>query len=154
LNLPRNVAVTGPAKAENRQISLYFSLISGNDARDWFAQHCDLSQPPSPLLPVSGHFENVRLFRELARRYAVSAADDLAFLSCNLMRAIIYEAAHIPLVRSVKWSWLKAWAMNIARRRGLKKAIVPLARRLAVIMHRIWVDGTEFRWIREEAAAA
>jgi hypothetical protein len=36
----------------------------------------------------------------------------------------------------------------------MKKAIVALARRLAVIMHRIWVDGTEFRWIREETAAA
>ena len=53
-----------------------------------------------------------------------------------------------------KWSWLKAWAMQIARRRGMKKAIVALARRLAVIMHRIWVDGTEFRWTREQAAAA
>ena len=48
----------------------------------------------------------------------------------------------------------KAWAMQIARRRGMKKAIVALARRLAVIMHRIWVDGTEFRWTREQAAAA
>ena len=56
------------------------------------------------------------------------------------------------LVRSVKWSWLKAWAMKIARHRGMKKAIVALARRLAVIMHRIWVDGTEFRWTREQAA--
>ena len=55
---------------------------------------------------------------------------------------------------SKKWSWLKAWAMQIARRRGMKKAIVALARRLAVIMHRIWVDGTEFRWTREQAAAA
>ena len=52
-----------------------------------------------------------------------------------------------------KWSWLKAWAMQIARRRGMKKAIVALARRLAVIMHRIWVDGTGFRWTREAAAA-
>ena len=48
----------------------------------------------------------------------------------------------------------RAWAMQIARRRGLKKAIMALARRLAVIMHRIWVDGTEFRWTREQAAAA
>ena len=48
--------------------------------------------------------------------------------------------------RVKKWSSLKAWAMNIAKRRGLKKAIVALARRLAVIMHRIWVDGSVFRW--------
>ena len=45
-------------------------------------------------------------------------------------------------------------AQKIARRRGMKKAIVALARRLAVIMHRIWVDGTEFRWTREQAVAA
>ena len=44
-------------------------------------------------------------------------------------------------------------AMQIARRRGMKKAIVALAQRLAVIMHRISVDGTEIRWIREVAAA-
>ena len=69
------------------------------------------------------------------------------------MRAMLYEAAQILLVRSTKWSWLKAWAMKIARRRGLKKAIVALARRLAVIMHRIWIDGTELRWTREVAAA-
>jgi transposase len=71
----------------------------------------------------------------------------------EMMRATLYEAAQVLLVRSTKWSWLKAWAMKIARRRGLKKAIVALARRLAVIMHRIWVDGTEFRWTREVAAA-
>ena len=68
-----------------------------------------------------------------------------------MMRVMLYEAAQ-SMLRSKKWSWLKAWAMQIARRRGMKKAIVALARRLAVIMHRIWVDGTEFRWTREQAA--
>jgi len=71
----------------------------------------------------------------------------------EMMRVMLYEAAQIMLVRSARWSWLKAWAMNIARHRGMKKAIVALARRLAVIMHRIWIDGTEFRWTREVAAA-
>jgi hypothetical protein len=58
------------------------------------------------------------------------------------------------MMHSKKWSWLKSWAMQIARPRGMKKAIVALARRLAVIMHRIWVDGTEFCWTREQATAA
>src|SRR6187455_1770688 len=71
----------------------------------------------------------------------------------EMMRTMLYEAAQ-AMMRSKKWSWLKAWAMQIARRRGMKKAIVALARRLAVIMHRIWVDGTEFRWTTEQAAAA
>jgi len=70
----------------------------------------------------------------------------------EMMRGVLYEAAQ-AMMRSKKWSWLKAWAMQIARRRGMKKAIVALARRLAVIMNRIWVDGTEFRWTREVAAA-
>ena len=84
---------------------------------------------------------------EINRTGAISKCGD------EMMRVMLYEAAHIMLVRSTKWSWLKAWAMKIARHRGLKKAIVALARRLAVIMHRIWVDGTEFRWTQETAAA-
>ena len=55
----------------------------------------------------------------------------------GMMRALLYEAAQVMLSRVKKWSWLKAWAMNIAKRRGRQKAIVALARRLAVIMHRM-----------------
>jgi transposase len=84
---------------------------------------------------------------EINRTGAISKCGD------EMMRVMLYEAAQIVLVRLANWSWLKAWAMKIARHRGLKKAIVALARRLAVIMHRIWVDGTGFRWTREVAAA-
>jgi transposase len=76
---------------------------------------------------------------EIDRSGAISRCGD------ELMRSMLF--------RSTRWSWLKAWAMQIARYRGMKKAIVALARRLAVIMHRIWVDGTEFRWTREAVAA-
>lgn len=68
------------------------------------------------------------------------------------MRALLYEAAQVMLTRVQKWSWLKAWAINVARRRGHQKAIVALARRLAVIMLRMWSDRTEFRWTREAVA--
>jgi transposase len=71
----------------------------------------------------------------------------------EMMRVMLYEAAQVMLTRTSKWSWLKAWAMKIARHRGMKKAIAALARRLAVIMHRIWVDRTEFRWTQEVAAS-
>src|SRR3974390_1393559 len=84
---------------------------------------------------------------EIDRTGAISKCGD------EMMRVMLYEAAQ-SMLYSRKWSWLKAWAMQIARRRGIKKAIVALARRLAVVMHRIWVDGTEFRWTRQEAAAA
>src|SRR6516162_4665014 len=57
-----------------------------------------------------------------------------------MMRTALYEAAQVLLTRTQKWSWLKAWGMQLARRRGSKKAIVALARRLAVILHRMWID--------------
>src|ERR1700685_196104 len=84
---------------------------------------------------------------ESERTGAISRCGD------EMMRVMLYEAAQVMLTRTNKWSWLKAWAMKIARHRGMKKAVVALARRLAVIMHRIWVDGTEFRWTRDVATA-
>lgn len=71
----------------------------------------------------------------------------------GMMRGLLYEAAQAMLTRVKTWSWLKAWAMGLAERGGLKKAVVALARRLAVIMHRMWVDGSDFRWSREGATA-
>lgn len=72
----------------------------------------------------------------------------------GMMRVLLYEAAQVMLSRVKKWSWLKAWAMNVAKRRGRQKAIVALARRLAVIMHRMWSDGAEFRWTKENISGA
>jgi transposase len=60
------------------------------------------------------------------------------------VRTALYEAAHVMLVRAVKGSGLKSWAMKLARRAGMKKAKVALARKLAVILHRMWIDGTRF----------
>ena len=88
----------------------------------------------TPILNQSG--ESKRLGR-------VSLCGD------GMTRTLLYEAAQVMLTRTTKWSWLKAWAMKVAARRGIQKAIVALARRLAVILHRIWVSGTDFRWTRE-----
>ena len=60
------------------------------------------------------------------------------------VRAALYEAAHVILTRAVKGSTLKSWAAKLAKRVGLKKAAVALARKLAVIMHRLLFDGTRF----------
>ena len=57
------------------------------------------------------------------------------------------------MTRVPKWSALKAWGMRLAKRNGLKKAKVAVARKLAVILHRMWVDGTEFSWSAKEAVA-
>jgi transposase len=61
------------------------------------------------------------------------------------VRAALYEAAHVILTRPVKGcAWLKSWGMKLARRAGMAKAKVALARKLAVILHRMLVDGTRF----------
>jgi transposase len=60
------------------------------------------------------------------------------------VRTALYEAAHIILTRPVKAGALKSWAMRLAARAGMKKAKVALARKLAVILHRMLVDDTPF----------
>jgi len=70
----------------------------------------------------------------------------------SMLRAMLYEAAQSMLTHSKKWSWLKAWGMRVAQRRGMRRATVAVARRLAVILHRMWVDGTDFRWSNGSAA--
>ena len=70
-----------------------------------------------------------------------------------LARHMLYEAANSLLVRTKAWSAPKAWAARLARRIGPKKARVALARKLAVILHRIWLDGGTFQWRRAETTA-
>jgi transposase len=60
------------------------------------------------------------------------------------VRAALYEAAHVILTRAVKGSDLKSWAMRLAKRAGMRKAKVALARKLAVVLHKMWVEGTKF----------
>jgi transposase len=72
----------------------------------------------------------------------------------ELARTALYEAAHTLLVRSRKWSSLRAWGMRIAKRRGLARARVAVARKLAVILHRMWREGTEFRFGKEPGVPA
>jgi transposase len=69
------------------------------------------------------------------------------------VRTALFEAANVMLSRAVRASALKAWALRVAARQGAKKAKVALARKLAVVLHRIWADGTSFRWKAEGAAA-
>lgn len=62
-----------------------------------------------------------------------------------LMRHALYEAATSMLVHATKPSALRNWALVVAKRRGLQKARVALARRLAVVLHRMWRDGSVFQ---------
>ena len=64
----------------------------------------------------------------------------------NMTRAYLFEAANVILTRVTKPTPLRAWGLRLKERSGMKKAQVAVARKLAVMMHAIWSDGTEFEW--------
>jgi transposase len=67
------------------------------------------------------------------------------------VRCALYTAANAMLTRSSRWSSLKAWGMKLAKTRGHRRAVIAVARKLAVILHRVWIDDTQFRWGTEGA---
>jgi len=68
------------------------------------------------------------------------------------VRASLYSAANSLLIHTKDMSPLKAWGLRLVRRKGRKRATVAVARKLAVILHRMWVDGTPYRWEDVEVA--
>jgi transposase len=68
------------------------------------------------------------------------------------IRSALYAAANIIMTRSTKPSALKAWGSRLSRSKGRKRALVAVARKLAVILHTMWIDGTEFRMQAHETA--
>jgi transposase len=62
------------------------------------------------------------------------------------VRARLYTAAHAMMTRGAKWSSLKTWGLRLAKTRGHRRAVVAVARKLAVTLHRMWIDETRFRW--------
>ncbi len=70
----------------------------------------------------------------------------------RLLRTYLFEAASVLVHRTKKWSTLKAWGVRLIKRIGMKKAKVAIARKIAIILHCIWVDGTSFEWGQPKAA--
>ena len=90
------------------------------------------------------------------RRYSSGQTDYDGHISrCGdqMVRTALYQAAHV-LLHHGRWSSLRAWAMRIAKRSSAKAAKVALARKLSVILHRMWIDGTDFRWSTEKPSTA
>jgi transposase len=83
------------------------------------------------------------------RKYASGQVDyDGRITKCGdaVARSHLFEAAKVLLSRVTRWSALKVWGLAIARRSSAKNACVAVARKLAVIMHRMWLDGSDFQW--------
>jgi transposase len=97
------------------------------------------------------------LFGLTPRKYQSGETDvtgGITRVGDEMVRTALYEAANALLSRDTRFSALKLWGLEVAKRRGLKRAKVAVARKLAVILHRMWIDGTTFRWSRAEGAHA
>jgi transposase len=90
------------------------------------------------------------------RRYQSGETDNPGRISKAgdpAVRQALYGAAHALMTRSDAWSVLKAWGLRLAKTRGHRRAVIAVARKLAVILHRMWLDGTDFRASRMGAVA-
>lgn len=91
------------------------------------------------------------------RKYASGETDrngKITRCGDRMVRSLLCEAATVLLCRVRSWNWLKTWGMQVARRRGMRRAQIAVARRLAVILHRLWIDGTEFQASRNGLGGA
>ena len=70
----------------------------------------------------------------------------------RMLRSYLFEAASVLIHRTKKWSALKAWGVRLIKRIGMKKAKVAIARKIAIVLHCIWVDGTVFEWGQAKVA--
>lgn len=89
------------------------------------------------------------------RRYASGEVDWSGRISkCGdgMLRSYLFEAAGVLLTRVPQWCRLKAWGHRLWKRIGFKKAKIAVARKLAVVLHRMWHDKTDFLWTSKEAA--
>ena len=90
------------------------------------------------------------------KRYQSGEADrDGGISKCgdHMARHLLYEAANVLLTSVSAWSSLKAWGMKLARKVGPKRARAAVARKLAVILHRLWIEGMDFRHGKPPVAA-
>jgi transposase len=101
----------------------------------------------SQVPPVLGLTPRIDESGERSRHGAITKAGD------GLLRSLLFEAANALLTRTSRWCALKRWGLEVAKRRGMNRARVAVARKLAIILHRMWCDGTEFRWGAEPAPA-
>lgn len=69
------------------------------------------------------------------------------------VRTALYAAANAMMMRAVTSSGIKSWGLRLMRRKARRRTLVAVARKLAVVMHRMWTDGTEFRRDQSEGVA-
>jgi transposase len=107
-----------------------------------------------------GRFRSSRMvaahFGLTPRRYQSGETDNPGRISKAgdpAVRQALYTAAHALMTRSDAFSTLKAWGLRLAKTRGHRRAVIAVARKLAVILHRMWMQATDFEPSRTTAMA-
>lgn len=136
--------------ASRDAVSRRLMTVPGVGAITALAYRCAVDLPGrfSKSSSVAAHFGLT------PRKYASGETDRTGHISrCGdgAVRSLLFEAAMVLLTRTKRWSSIKRWGVEVAKRRGLKRACIAVARKLAIMLHRIWVTGTVFQWGGQEA---
>lgn len=141
----RKLDVAVARRARNDPICTLFMAIPGVGPLTSLAFKATIDDPSrfakSKSVPAHlGLKPKVYQSGEIDRSGRISKSGD------RLLRYLLAEAATSMLLRSSKWCGLKAWGVKLAKRIGMSKAIIAVARKLAIIMHVMWMTGEEFRF--------
>lgn len=146
--------------ALRRQIAALDSRLRSEARRDPVCRLLMTADGVGAIVALSYRhtIEDARRFRHAAnagayvgltpRRFSSGEVDYTGRISKfgdAMLRGLLFEAANVLLTRCRKPCALKAWGLRLAARRGRRRATVAVARKLAVILHRMWIDGTPFR---------
>ena len=125
-----------------------------DDARRGPGYSADLrhgGRRPAPVPKGQGHRRLGGLTPRRSQSGERDVSGEITRAGDTALRTALFQAATTMLHHGKRMSWLKAWALRVAGRRGQKRATTALARRMGVVLLRMWLDGTEFRFAREAA---
>ena len=117
----------------------------------------DNNLAPAPSIPASRQIPHSHRgpaeFAHYSCQTAKHARDPIALWDLKKIQQRLTTDALQP-VKEVDLAAhaLKAWGIRLAKRSGLRKAKVAVAGEPDVILHRMWIEGTEFKWSSKEAA--
>jgi len=139
--------------ARNDAICRLLMTAPGGGVQTALAFRCGIDRPErfrrSGSVPAAlGLTPRIDKSGEIERCGSITKAGD------KLLRSLLFEAANALLTRTRSWCALKRWGVALAKRRGMNRARVAVARKLAIILHRMWCDGAEFRWSEHQTKVA
>ena len=155
--------------ATMEQLRVYDRAVNRIARESETAQHL-MTAPGVGTIVVLGYITGVETPARFSRSAAVGAyfgmtprryqsgevdvAGRVSKCGDGMVRGLLFEAAKVLLSRTAKPSDLQTWGRSLIKRIGKKKATMAVARKLSVILHRMWTTGEPFRWTAASAAAA